>query len=117
MKRALATLNGLAMLMLSGMSDLAGSTRVLVAMILAVNLLLLVGRNALATRPARWGAIASLAGYAGTVGFWLVMALGCGIEYFNARCDAVVTPLIATAVIVSLAGLPAGRFGDLFVRR
>jgi hypothetical protein len=117
MKGVLATADVVAMLMLSAMSDLEGSTRLLVAAALALNLLLLVGGNALATRSARWGAVASLAGYAGTVGFWLVMALACGIEYFNARCDAVVTPLIAFAVVVSLGGLPAGRLGGLFVKR
>ena len=117
MQGALTTLNGLAMLMLAGMSDLAGSTRLSVAAVVGVNLLLLVDRQALATRPARWGAGASLVGYTGTVVFWLVMALGCGIEYVNPRCDAVVTPLIAAAVVVSLAGVPVGRVGGFFVRR
>jgi hypothetical protein len=40
---------------------------------------------------------------------WLVLAVGCGIEYCNARCDAVVAPCITISVIVSLVGLPVGR--------
>lgn len=117
MKGALATINGAGMLLLAGMSDLEGSTRLLVAVALAFNLLLLIGTHALLTRAARWGGWASLAGYAGTVGFWLVMALGCGIEYFNPRCDAVVTPLITIALAVGLGALPVGRLGELFVKR
>ena len=117
MKRALAILNGVAMLMLTGMADLELPTRVLVAAAMAINLLLLIGKDALATWPARWGAVASLASYAGTVGFWLVLALGCGIEYFNRRCDAVITPLIVIAVVISLSALPAGKLGGLLVRK
>ena len=117
MKRALVILNGVAMLMLTGMSDLELRTRVLVAVAMAINVLLLIGKDALATRPARWGAVASMAGYAGAVGFWFVLALGCGIEYFNPRCDAVVTPLIMIAVVMSLGALPAGRLGGLLVKR
>jgi hypothetical protein len=67
-------------------------------------------------RPAQLGGWSSLAGYAGTVVSWLVMALGCGIEYYNARCDAVVTPLIAACVIVSVMGLPVGRLCGFFVK-
>jgi len=45
---------------------------------------------------------------------WLVLAVGCGIEYYNARCDAVVAPLITTFVVVSLTALPAGRLYGAF---
>ena len=62
------------------------------------------------------GACASLAGYVGAVVSWLVMAVGCGIEYYNARCDAVATPLITIFVIVSLNGLPLGRICGVFVK-
>ena len=117
MKSILIVFNGVAILMLSGMSDLAVSTRLVIAAVVAVNLMLLIGQRALTTRPAAWAAIASLGGYVGVVVFWLIMALGCGIEYFNSKCDAVVTPFIAASVVVSLGALPIGRFGSLFVRR
>src|SRR5262249_37690532 len=117
MKSILVAVNGVAILMLSGMSDLAVSTRLLIGAVVALNLTLLIGRRALSTGPARWGAMASLGGYVGAVMFWLIMALGCGIEYVNTRCDAAVTPVLAAAVVLSLAGLPLGRLGALFVRR
>ena len=117
MKSILAAVNGAALLMVSGMSDLAVSTRLAIAAVVALNVALLIGRRALSTRPARWGARASLGGYAGAVVFWVITALGCGIEYVNTRCDAVVTPVLAAAVALSLAGLPLGRLGALFVRR
>jgi hypothetical protein len=117
MKSALALVDALALLMLAAMSDLEPSTRLLVAGIILANLLLLVGARALATRPARWGAAGSLAGYAGAVSFWLILALGCGIEYYKAGCDAVVTPLITASVVLGLASLPAGRLFGLFRTR
>jgi hypothetical protein len=113
----LVAVNGAALLMVSGMSDLAVSTRLATAGVVVLNVTLLIGRRALSTRPARWGVMASLGGYVGAVVFWLVTALGCGIEYVNTRCDAVVMPVLAAAVALSLAGLPLGRLGALFVRR
>ena len=90
----LVGVNGAAGLLLLAMTDRDSSMRLLVVTVLAVNVLLLIGKRALLRRPARLGACLSVAGYAGTVVSWLVMAIGCGIEYSNARCDAVVTPLI-----------------------
>ena len=116
MKSLLVAANGAAGLLLLGMTDFDASTRILVAAVIALNLLLLIGERALLKRPARFGARASLAGYAGTVVSWLVLAIGCGIEYYNARCDAVVTPLVTAAVIVSLVSLPIGRIFGLFVK-
>jgi hypothetical protein len=98
------------------MTDFDASTRIFAAAVIALNVLLLVGERALLTRPARLGARASFAGYACTVISWLVLAIGCGIEYYNARCDAVVTPLVTAGVIVSLVSLPIGRICGLFVR-
>jgi hypothetical protein len=108
--------SGAALALLALMRDLDSSMRLLAAAAVVVNLILLVGRRALLQRPARLGAWASLAGYAGTVVSWLVLAVGCGIEYYNARCDAVVTPLITTFVIVSVTGLPAGRIYGAFMK-
>ena len=116
MKSVLVSVNGAAMPLVAAMSDLTVSTRLTIVAVAALNVALLIGQRALLTRPARWGAMASLAGYAGTVVFWLVLALGCGIEYFNQQCDAVVTPLIAAAVIVSLIALPIGRLGAALLR-
>ena len=115
-KSLLVAVNAVAGMMLLAMTDLDSSTRLLVAAALVVNVLLLIGRGALLKRPAWLGACASLAGYAGTVVSWLVMATGCGIEYYNAGCDAVVTPFLWTCVIVSLIGLPVGRICSVFVR-
>ncbi len=115
-KSLLVAVNSAAGLLLLGMTDLESSMRLLAAAALVVNVLLLIGKGALLKRPAWLGARASLAGYAGTVVSWLVMAVGCGIEYYNARCDAVVTPLITTCVIVSLISLPVGRICGVFVR-
>jgi hypothetical protein len=115
-KFLLFAVNGAAGLLLLGMTDLDVSMRMLVAAALVVNVLLLIGRRALLKRPAWLGACAYLAGYAGTVVSWLVLALGCGIEYYNARCDAVVAPLITICVIVSLTGLPVGRICGVFVK-
>jgi hypothetical protein len=112
----LVAVNGAAGLLLLVMTDLDSSMRLLVAAALVVNVLLLIGKRALLTRSAWLGACASLAGYAGTVVSWLVMAVGCAIEYYNARCDAVVTPLITTCVIVSVIGLPVGRICGVFVK-
>jgi hypothetical protein len=114
-KPLLLAVNGAAALLLLGMTDLDSSIRLLVAAVLAINVLLLIGKTALLKRSAQLGASASLVGYVGTVGSWLVMAIGCGIEYYNARCDAVVTPLLTTFVIVSLAGLPVGRICGAFL--
>ena len=116
MKSLLIAVNSAAGLLLLGMTDFDSSTRIIAAAVIALNVLLIVGKRALLTRPARFGARASLAGYAGTVVSWLVLAIGCGIEYYNARCDAVVTPLIMAAVIVSLVSLPIGRIFGLFVK-
>jgi hypothetical protein len=115
-KPTLVAVNGAAALLLLAMRDLDSTTRLLVGAALAVNLVLLIGRSALLTRPARLGAGASLVGYAGTVVSWLVLAFGCGIEYYNARCDAVVTPLIVVFMILSLAGLPTGRLCGAFAK-
>jgi hypothetical protein len=115
-KPLLIAVNGAALTLLWAMTDLESSTRAGVAAAIVVNILLLIGKRALGKRPAQLGAWASLAGYAGTVGSWLVLALGCGIEYFNARCDQVVTPLITASVIVSLVGLPVGRICALLVK-
>src|SRR5229473_2812107 len=115
-KSLLVAVDGAAGLLLLAMTDLDWSMRLLVAAALVVNVLLLIGKRALQKRPALLGACASWAGYAGAVVSWLVMAVGCGIEYYNARCDAVVTPLIATFVIVSLIGLPVGRIFGVFVK-
>jgi len=117
MRRALVGLNGLALLMLAGMSDLEIPTRIAFAAAVALNLACLVGPRALSSRAARAGAVAALAGDAAAVGLWLVLALGCGIEYFNPRCDALVTPLIEGAVGVALASLPIGRVAGLLVER
>ena len=84
---------------------------------LAANLAALVGREALGAAPARWGARLSLVGYGSTVGFWLVSAVGCGIEYVNTTCDAIVTPLMYASPIVGLASLPIGRVASVAVRR
>jgi hypothetical protein len=116
-KSVLALVDGAALLMLAAMSDLEPSTRLLVAAMIVANLLLLFGARALATRPAQWGAAGSLAGYAGAVGFWLILALGCGIEYYKAGCDRVVTPLISASVVLGLASLPAGKLCGLFGAR
>lgn len=80
-KSLLVAVNGAAGLLLLAMRDLDSSRRWLVAVALLVNLLLLVGKHALRTRPARLGAWASLAGYAGTVITWLVLRVGrlCGV--------------------------------------
>ena len=115
-KSLVVAVNGAAGLLLLAMTDLDSSVRLLVSAALTVNVLLLIGKRALLTRPARLGARVSLAGYAGTVVSWLVLALGCGIEYYNARCDAVVTPLIATSVIVGLLSLPVGRICGVFAK-
>ena len=112
----LVAVNGAAGLLLLAMTDLDSSVRLLVAAGLGVNVLLLVGERALLKRPAKLGAWASLVGYAATVVSWLVLAVGCGIEYYNARCDAMVTPLIGACVIVSVSGLPVGRICGLFVK-
>jgi len=115
-KPLLIAVSGAALALLVAMRDLDSSMRLFAAGAVVVNLILLVGRRALLKRPARLGAPASLAGYAGTVVSWLVLAVGCGIEYYNARCDAVVAPLITTFVIVSLTALPAGRLYGAFMK-
>jgi hypothetical protein len=86
-KSLLVAVNGVAGLLLLGMTDLDSSMRLLVAAALVVNVLLLIGKRATLKRPAWLGACASLAGYAGTVVLWLVMAVGCGIEYIDLRID------------------------------
>jgi len=68
------------------------------------------------SRPARWGAAASVSGYLSAVALWLVLVMACGIEYFNPRCDAVVTPAITVAVVLGLASLPIGRVIGLVAR-
>jgi hypothetical protein len=103
-------------LLLTGMTDVASSRRLLIGAVLVGNVLLLVGKRALAKKPARLGASASLIGYAGAVISWLVQAFGCGIEYYNATCDAFVTPLITACVILGLVGLPIGRICGAFVK-
>jgi hypothetical protein len=110
-------LNVFAMLLLSGMSDVAPATRVEVAAVVAANLVCLAGTAALASRPARWGAAASVIGYLSAVALWLVLVMACGIEYFNARCDAIVDPAIAVALVFGLASLPIGRVIGLMARR
>ena len=101
MKSILVAVNGVAILMVLGMSDLAVATRLVIGAIVAVNITLFIGRRALSARPALWGATASLGGYIGAAVFWLITALGCGIEYVNTRCDAVVTPVLAAALEAS----------------
>ncbi|HEV2986503.1 MAG TPA: hypothetical protein VGX46_19035 [Vicinamibacterales bacterium] len=113
---ALFALNVFALFMLSGMSDLAGATRVEIAVVVVINLGCLLGRTALMNRPARWGATVSLVGYLSAVAAWLVLALGCGIEYFNARCDAIVDPLIMISLGLGFAALSIGRTIGLVVR-
>lgn len=115
-RRRLLAINGAAGLLLLMMSDLDASTRLPVAGALAVNVVLLIGRGAQWKGPARAGAYFSLAGYVGVVMLWLVLAIGCGIEYYSPRCDAVVTPLLEACVAVSLVALPAGRACDVFAK-
>ena len=103
-------------LLLAGMTDVVSSWRLLIGAALVGNVLLLLGKRALVKTPARLGASASLIGYAGAVISWLVLAFGCGIEYYNATCDAFVTPLITTCVILGLVGLPVGRICGAFVK-
>ena len=105
----LGIINGVALLLLAGMSDLETTTRLAVAAVIALNLLLLFGTSALATGAARVGAKVSFAGYILTVATWLVLALGCGIEYYNARCDAVVQPLIFVCAVIAVVSFPLGR--------
>jgi hypothetical protein len=113
---ALFALNVFALFMLSGMSDLAGAIRVEIAVVVVINLGCLLGRTALMNRPARWGATVSLVGYLSAVAAWLVLALGCGIEYFNARCDAIVDPLIMLSLGLGFAAPAIGRTIGLVVR-
>ena len=115
-KSPLVVANGFALLLLAGMSDLEPSMRLGVAGVVVFNLALLIGKDGLVPLCARVGARLSLVGFAGTVGSWLLLALGCGIEYYNARCDAIVTPLIVAFVILTLVSLPIGRAISLFSR-
>src|SRR5262249_43104979 len=85
-RQVLLTLNAVALLLLSGMSDLHVTTRLELAGVVVVNLLFVAGPSALTGRAARLGAAASLTGYVTAIVSWIVLALGCGIEYFNARC-------------------------------
>ena len=117
MQSILLGLNVFALLMLSGMSDLAVATRVEVAAVVAANLVCLGGTAPLESRPAWWGAAASVIGYLGAAAMWLVLVMACGIEYFNARCDAFVDPAIAVALVFGLASLPIGRVIGLVARR
>jgi hypothetical protein len=112
----LLTLNALALLMLSGMSDLLVTTRLELAGVVIVNLLFAAGPSALTGRAARLGAAASLTGYLIAIVSWIVLAFGCGIEYFNPRCDAVVLPVIRISIILGLASLLVGRTIDWIVR-
>jgi hypothetical protein len=68
------------------------------------------------TRPARWGATVSLVGYLSAVAAWLLLALSCGIQYFNPRCDAIVDPIIMIALGLGFASLPVGRTIGLVLR-
>jgi len=95
--------------MLGGMSDLEVATRAELGVVVGLNLACLAGRTALRTGIARVGATASLTGYLAAASLWLVLAIGCGIEYFNPRCDAVVTPMITIAIVLGLASFPVGR--------
>lgn len=117
MRSALAALNAVALLLLAAMTDLELSNRLVVAAILIVNLVLLFGRRALATKTARRGVLAALLGYATAVGSWLTMGIGCGIEYISPRCDAIVTPLIWTGLGVALFAVPASRLVSIATDR
>jgi hypothetical protein len=76
----LAIVNIAGGLLLAGMTDVDSSKRLLIGAVLVGNVLLLLGKRALAKTPARLGASASPIGYAGAIISWLVLALGCGIE-------------------------------------
>jgi hypothetical protein len=97
-----------AVLLLAGMTDLGAEQRLLAAVAVAVNALLLAGR-AFATRPAQIGAAASLADTPGQSSRGWILMLGCGAERFNARCDAVVTPSIGVSLAIAFVSLPIGR--------
>jgi hypothetical protein len=109
MRLALLTVDALALLMLGGMVDLAAAARIELAAVIALNLLLLLRPESLVSRAAQVGATAALTGSVAAVALWCVLALGCGIEYFNPRCDAIVLTLIKMAVILALASLPCGQ--------
>lgn len=109
-------LNVVALAMLGGMSDLGVATRLELVVVMCLNLACLASRASLAGGAARVGAAASLTGYLAAVALWIVLAIGCGIEYFNPRCDAVVMPLIWLAVALGLGSLPVGRLIDVIGR-
>lgn len=101
--------NALTLVLLAGMSDLELALRLKAAALVALNLFALASRSALTARAARVGAIAALTGNVAAITLWFVLAIGCGIEYFNPRCDAVVVPLLTIAVGVGLSSLLVGR--------
>lgn len=112
----LVLVNALALLLLAGMSDLDVTVRIAAALAIIVNLILASLKSGMAKRAVRMGARYSLLGYAATVVAWFVLAFGCGIEYSNATCDAVVEPAIYAFLIVGVAALPGGYLASLFFK-
>jgi hypothetical protein len=112
MRLILLFLNACAAGLVLAMSDLGLVTKELVLAAIFLNVLLLFWKSPATSRARSAGGVVSLIGYVGAVAAWLVLAFGCGIEYTNATCSAVVSPIVTAAAVMGLASLPVGYAGD-----
>jgi hypothetical protein len=115
MRLILLFLNACAAGLVLAMSDLGMVTKELVLAAIVLNVLFLFWKSPATSRARQAGGVLSLIGYVGAVATWLILAFGCGIEYSNATCSALVSPLVTVAAVIGLASFPVGCAGEFVI--